>query len=154
MLPDWPNRYVGTPFADRGRGRSGLDCWGLLRLVYADVAGIDLPGYGDDYASVCDDESIVEIFNRERAEWIDVPSPEPLDAVMFRILGLPLHVGIVVDSTRFLHVMDKRGTCIERLSSPAWTHRVLSFYRHRSRCSSTRALCDKAIATDSSSLTI
>jgi cell wall-associated NlpC family hydrolase len=123
----------------------------LLRLVYRDALAIELPAYGEDYANACDDESIVEVFNRERSEWFEVDAPAPLDAVMFRIFALPLHVGVVVDAGLFLHVMDKRGTCIERLSSPAWANRVLSFYRHRSMFSTTRVLCARETVASSSS---
>ena len=46
----WANAYVGLPWADLGRDRTGCDCWGLARLVYAEQLGIALPygGYRRD----------------------------------------------------------------------------------------------------------
>ena len=45
----WANAYVGLPWADLGRDRTGCDCWGLARLVYAEQLGIALPSYSDAY---------------------------------------------------------------------------------------------------------
>ena len=39
----WANKYVGLPWAWKGRTSEGVDCYGLLRLVYRDERGIALP---------------------------------------------------------------------------------------------------------------
>lgn len=129
----WSNAYVGIPFEDRGRDALGLDCWGLVRLVYDEQLGIDLPSLNDGYESTEDAAAIAGIYEVERSEWIERPGPAPGDVVMFRLLAIPLHVGVVVDARTFLHTMERRGTCVERLTGPAWSARVLAFYRHRSR---------------------
>lgn len=131
--PGWSNEYVGIPFQDRGRERSGLDCWGLVRLIYDEQLGIDLPALDDRYESTADSSAIAELYGVEQANWIERPGPAPGDVVMFKVLAIPLHVGVVVDARTFLHTMERRGTCVERLTSPAWSARVLAFYRHRSR---------------------
>jgi hypothetical protein len=41
--PGWAGEYVGIPFADPGRDRGGCDCWGLVRLILAEQAGLALP---------------------------------------------------------------------------------------------------------------
>lgn len=47
--PSWAGAYIGIPFVARGRDRAadgGLDCYGLVRTVLAERAGIHLPLYG------------------------------------------------------------------------------------------------------------
>ena len=39
------SNFVGIPHADLGRDRAGCDCYGLLRLVYAEDLGIALPSF-------------------------------------------------------------------------------------------------------------
>ena len=48
--PDnWLDRYIGLPWKIGGRElHGGIDCWGLVRLVMRDEAGIDMPSWGDD----------------------------------------------------------------------------------------------------------
>ena len=41
----WSATYIGAPWSARGRDRDGLDCWGLVRLVYRDRLFRDLPDY-------------------------------------------------------------------------------------------------------------
>ena len=129
----WANGYVGLPWLEHGRDARGLDCWGLVRLVYEEQFGIDLPSLSDGYEDTVDGDSISSLYAAERCDWIERPGPSPGDAVVFRIVGIPLHVGVVVDARSFLHAWVERGTCLDRLTSPAWRPRVLGFYRHRSR---------------------
>jgi cell wall-associated NlpC family hydrolase len=59
--PAWAAEYIGIPFLERGRGRAGCDCWGLVRLVLAERFGIELPSHADDYETVKDHGRLVEL---------------------------------------------------------------------------------------------
>jgi len=57
-IPDWAGDFIGLPYTDKGRDRTGCDCWGLVRLALAEVAGITLPDYSDAYSAACDRFSV------------------------------------------------------------------------------------------------
>lgn len=127
---EWVNFYIGLPFADGGRARTGVDCWGLVRLVYAEQLGIELPSYLGEYASATD-ASVSAVMEREASSWSTVHDlPRKYDVVMLRIGARPRHVGIIVSDGLMLHVERGKDACIERYSGIMWISRVEGFYRH------------------------
>lgn len=135
LTPGWSNAYVSppVPFLIGGRDRAGWDCWGLLRCVYAEQMGIELPAMAGEYAGVTDHAAFAALFEREVSEWVQVDRPHEGDAVWMRILGQPCHVGVWLPGPGLLHVLVGSGTRVDRISSPSWQRRVLAYYRHRSR---------------------
>ena len=47
----WVEKYVGIPFVSGGRDKTGLDCYGLVRLVLRDEYGYNLPVFNGDYTN-------------------------------------------------------------------------------------------------------
>ena len=41
----WLNDYVGLPYVSVGRDNNGVDCYGLIKLVYSREYGLDLPDW-------------------------------------------------------------------------------------------------------------
>ena len=41
-IASWWSGYVGMPYAEMGRGRDGVDCWGLVHLAFAECHGVSL----------------------------------------------------------------------------------------------------------------
>ena len=96
-LEEWPSRWVGIPFLTHGRTREGCDCWGLVRLVYAERAGIQIPGYGGEYEGLDDVRRRARAFRRREGEdFRRVTSFQVGDVVLMRTGALPLHVGLFV----------------------------------------------------------
>lgn len=125
MRPGWWNDYVGLPYREKGRERSGLDCWGLVRLVYAEQLGIVLPCLADDYAA-----GASELVAMQREQWRETPLPRSGDLVLCRIEGDESHVGVVTQPGFFLHVREGRDAVIERMDAGAWRHRIVGVFRY------------------------
>lgn len=124
--------YTGIPWRPKGRDRStGLDCWGLLCLVFRKERNIELPEYGGIDPS---DEGLVrDLFSHDwpiKGFREVTGNPWPMDVILFRVLGSPTHVGVVADKCRVLHMMEGAGSCIIRLDDPRWSRRIEGVYRY------------------------
>ena len=128
----WSAGYIGLPFAEKGRSRAGLDCWGLVHLVYRQELGIELPSYVEGYASLAERAEISALFEAGRSEpdWSLVDKPQEFDVVMLRMGRLGAHVGIVAGKKRMLHISEGAASCIEDFTGHRFESRVVGIYRH------------------------
>ena len=135
MTGHWSTGYVGLPWADRGRERTGLDCWGLARLVYAEQLGIDLPSYAGDYLGAAEMAEIDGLIRGAlgAGPWIEVTDRAEYDLALFRIGRYDSHIGIIVDRSRMLHMMGRDAAKIERIDGAQWSRRMCGIWRHGSR---------------------
>jgi cell wall-associated NlpC family hydrolase len=140
MQVSWASDYVGLPFVDGGRDRSGVDCWGLVRLVYAERVGIPLPDFAEirakDWRAV--GREIADAVNED--EWLPVlrGQEKELDVVLMRghgstgrgLVGLPCHVGVIAPLGAVLHVEAGTDAVAPKLVSPTVKDRIVGVYRH------------------------
>jgi cell wall-associated NlpC family hydrolase len=135
MIPGWVADYVGIPYRAAGRDRAtGLDCWGLVRLVAAERFGRDLPDYpgwrGEDDDGAAE-ATAMAAQGDPRWERLAEGAGDAGDVVLLRIRGMPLHVGILVAPGLVLHAHARADAAVEALDSPRWRHRVLGVFRWR-----------------------
>lgn len=123
--------FIGIPYLDKGRGRSGLDCWGLVRLVYRDLLGIDLPSYLDRYMTAADRKAIAALIAGELDPWQQIGAGQEVmfDAVLMREGRLSRHIGLVTEPGRVLHVNEGHTSRIEPYRHGLLANRVVGFYR-------------------------
>jgi cell wall-associated NlpC family hydrolase len=103
---------VGTPYRYGGNepGR-GLDCSGLTQFAHL-TAGVPIP-------RMCLDQL-------RGAKPVDPSSLRPGDLVFFKIRPGVHHVGLMVDSDRFVHASTSQHKVqLTRLHTPYWTSRYL-----------------------------
>jgi cell wall-associated NlpC family hydrolase len=121
-------KYIGIPFKDGGRDFSGLDCWGLVRLVWQEEKGILMPDMGDAYSSAFARGEVGETAKLlEAGNWnIDVTDQprKELDVLVFSFASVDLHVGLWVAPGEMLHVMKGMDTAIERYDKMKWAKRL------------------------------
>lgn len=127
------DRFVGIPYADKGRDAAGVDCWGLVCLVFAELRGIELPSYAERYVTGADRRAIAGLVAGELDPWAPVApgDAQPFDGVLMREGRFPRHIGLVVGAGRMLHVQPGGTSQIERYGSGAIRPRICGFYRYR-----------------------
>ena len=125
------DRYIGIPFKDKGRDFDGCDCWGLIRLIYKNEFNINLPEYLDAYVSTANRKSVAEFADAEKLNWIAVTSrPSFGDVILFRIYGLPMHIGMAIGKRQMIHILKGADSGVERFDNLIWKNRILGVYRH------------------------
>lgn len=134
MIPIWAGKYLGLEFADKGRGPKQFDCWGLVCHVYKQEFNIELPSLIDEYKDHMAADEIAPLIDIEADHWYQVDIPSVGDAIVLRWTYRPMHVGIVVDTDKFLHCDNGlKQSVIESWKAPNWKRRVVGFYRHKER---------------------
>lgn len=132
-IPPWVAAYVGIPYRALGRDEEGVDCWGLVRLIYAGRLGVGLPAYDgrgfSGRASVSDVAALVE--SAKRTCWHEVPEADAAvpDVVLLRVRGQPIHVGVLVAPKVMLHSLAGHDSAVERLDGLLWSNRIMGFWR-------------------------
>lgn len=128
----WCNNYINLSFIEHGRTREGCDCWGLARLIYKEELDIDLPLLLN-YENTKDGRSIADLYEEEHLRWVEIPKGEeqPFDVLVFKILGLPTHVAVVVQKGLMIHCEKGCGTHISDYNrEKQWSQRLAGIYRY------------------------
>lgn len=132
-INDFILKVMAVPFKDKGRDYEGLDCWGLCRLGFHEVYGVELPSYLDDYTDAGKTQEsrleLSELIALKKRKWEQVTQYHPMDVALFTLGGMPVHVGLMIDKKNFLHCEKKIGTVIESLNSLMWERRLSGVYR-------------------------
>jgi probable lipoprotein NlpC len=91
------NSYRGTPYLFGGMSRDGVDCSGLVCLVFREIWNMELPRSTTDMVTIGTE--------------VRLDDAKAGDLVFFRwgLCGGPDHVGIYTGSGRFVHASKKLG---------------------------------------------
>lgn len=122
----WWSKYIGIPFKEQGRGPAGYDCWGLVRLIYAEELGILLPCWAavdkqDNYATA------VRRLDSAMPSFKKLDGPEEFSMALFDSTSHIYHIGVLVDEQRMLHCTDGVDTCLIKWSQ--YQSRLKGFYK-------------------------
>lgn len=144
-LPAFVRRYVGVPWLDYGRDLSGSDCWGMVRIVYAEQLSIELPAYSTGYSGTRKEDAprIAQLMTAGKDDWVEVArrpptlmrelcpigQARPFDVLLIRQWGVPCHVGLVVAPGAMLHIEEGVDSCVEEYDAPRWLPRIEGIYR-------------------------
>lgn len=130
----WWNNYSAIPFVDHGRDGSGCDCYGLLRLVYRDRLGVELPLLLDGYrhteqrqilANLIEGNALLIGFSQ-----MDLDRLQPFDVLIIRQAGVNCHLGVLVTPNLLLHTEAGRGVVVEDIRRPHLRPRIREAWRY------------------------
>ena len=118
------------PFADRGRGNGGVDCWGCTMIAHKILTNKELPDFNVGAFNV---GKIFAIINHqdEFGDWERVGGPSR--GVILIIKNHPKfvnHTGVCIDDKHFIHSIEKANTVIEKIDHPLWKNRIHGYYRY------------------------
>lgn len=144
--PRWVEDYLLVPYLDGGRDRSGADCWGLVRLVLLERAGVQVESYGE--ISATEMAAIARNARRVTAPggpWRAVEGePREYDVLLMAGRfeaqdGTPrraaVHVGVMISATHVLHTEIDCGPAVVALDDAGVRFRALRpLYRHEALC--------------------
>lgn len=111
--------WLGTPHRMGGTTKQGVDCSGFVCNVYKEIYGISLPRRSQDMEKVC---KIIKNKNDLREG----------DLVFFNNKkgGSINHVGIFLDTDKFIHTSSSKGVTIGKFSETYWAERFRCGGRH------------------------
>lgn len=108
MKGHWARRLLGKPWSRDGDGPDRFSCWGLVRLVFREQYGIELPPVGvGDFASAAFTESV----KADASGWesVELADAQEGDLLMVVRHDGERHVGVIVMSSTGLRVLHAEG---------------------------------------------
>jgi cell wall-associated NlpC family hydrolase len=134
-LLDELRSWAGTPFMHKARVKGvGVDCVHLVGEVMSECRVVQSYDFGDydlDWSQHHERSLIVDYIERT-GRFAKLPSwetPCAGDVVCFRIGKCEQHCGILVNETRFFHVLVNGRVTVNQLDDATWSHRLGSVYR-------------------------
>jgi cell wall-associated NlpC family hydrolase len=121
-------KYLMIPYKDLGRDFNGCDCYGLVYLLMRDISKVTLPiysGYQSD-----DAPKMGEFINTEADHdliWQKVTTPQAGDLVVFKLNGIPQHVGYMLNRFDYLEMTRDAGVTTGRVTDSSSRH-LIAFY--------------------------
>ncbi|NCC82352.1 MAG: hypothetical protein EOM04_08795 [Clostridia bacterium] len=136
----WCEKYLGIPYVSLGRDFKGVDCYGLVYLVYKNELGIELPLVNTNYNNGLVCKEVAPLFEKNLDLFIkkglvkETNYLNPYNLILFRRSGYISHIGICLHDNLFIHADLGSETCIENVKRNYWKHRKVGVYELASSC--------------------
>lgn len=100
---------LGVPFKVHGRGKDGLDCWGLAIEVFSRY-GIRLP---DCWYESLDDKAEIRGRLEGSVEYRTLDAEKEPCLLLIRVDGNPNHVAVYIGEGYLIHATRRYGVAVE-----------------------------------------
>lgn len=132
-------KYIGLPFVSGGRDFSGVDCYGIIVLVYKEEKDIDLwdtSGYDiEDYSK---DNLMLSNYHKN---WHPIEEEElkELDVLLFTtdldLPEIPTHAALYIGENKILHCTSTTPVYISKFKRGPLERFYHSAYRYKGKSS-------------------
>jgi cell wall-associated NlpC family hydrolase len=125
--------YIGIPYKHLGRDHLGVDCFGLIWLLYKEKKGITLPDYVELKYSVDWYKKENHIVNNITSNWEEVRDRiyQPFDIFLFQCTtSVVNHVAMYIDDFKLIHVQEGINAHIFILDDK-WKARLYKVLRYK-----------------------
>jgi len=132
------DKYIGIPYKNLGRDFDGIDCYGLVYLIFKNERGIVLPDYTELkydkkwYKNSCESHITDNISTcaTDRGMFVKATKPyREYDCIIFysgsRIAN---HIGLYIGNDKFIHCLEERTSEIDRVSM--WNKYIYGHMRY------------------------
>jgi len=115
LLYEMFNQWQGTPYRYGGNSTQGIDCSAFSQRVVKEVFGVQLPR-----------TTLLQLGAGREVQW---ENRRVGDLVFFDTALNTRHVGVMVDTIKFMHAGQSRGVSLSRLDDDYWRSRLISVRR-------------------------
>lgn len=123
--------FIGIPFVDRGRDKTGSDCYGILKMYYKEILDIEIEEIIADPNRP--KQCYVKYLDQIARKWEKVETPEPHSVVaMSTNMEHPemiTHFGVMIDNKRMLHTFKNTQSHIINIDNPMIKSQIKGFYK-------------------------
>jgi len=124
-------RYAGIPYKHQGRTSDGLDCWGLIKLIYKEMLGIEILDIGEDYPDDWSWKGKDLFIENYQKQWDRRKVPEVFDVILINNgKGTANHAGVMLDKLRFIHCI-RAGVIVSKITDRIWQGRINGYFRYK-----------------------
>jgi cell wall-associated NlpC family hydrolase len=124
-------KYIGIPYRHMGRDETGLDCWGLILLVYREMLHVRLWDIGEAYTDDWSWKGKDLFMENYQKQWDKIREPRIYDVVLINNgKGVANHAGVMINERSFIHCV-KAGVVLSRVTDKTWKPRVAGYFRYK-----------------------
>lgn len=140
--PAWAAHYIGVPFRVGGRDLNGVDCYGLVRLIYQLERQIVLPEVDTPYHETGPHVAPMVQRGTLAGPWEVVADREqPFDVLVINEGGEPCHLGLVLAPGWMLHAARGQGVGVSPHCSPRYRNRIAYRVRYNAASAAAAGAC-------------
>jgi len=126
--------FIGVPFKLLGRDFDGVDCWGLVYLVFKEKLGIELPNYTNLCYSMGwykkNKDMIVDEIKKSVFEVVEKPYKKYDIFILYNgTEKIANHVSLYLNDDKMLHISEGSTSMISRFNG-YWESKLYKTVRY------------------------